>query len=156
MRCWARVSRAPATIFMARVIFCVALVLAIRFRIAFSEGMVLGFPSGLVAEGRRELLERLLEGALGGVVELLLGPERLVDGRVLLLDEVVEALLVGADLRERELVGVNLGGRVNDDDLLLDREGDVLALLEDLDEARASLQLVASHLVEVGGELRER
>src|SRR5262245_23821302 len=34
MRAWARASRAPATIFMARVIFCVLLTLEIRLRIA--------------------------------------------------------------------------------------------------------------------------
>jgi hypothetical protein len=39
MRCCARVSRAPATIFMARVIFCVALVLAMRLRMTLSDGM---------------------------------------------------------------------------------------------------------------------
>jgi hypothetical protein len=39
-------------------------------------------------------------------------------------------------------------------DLLLDAERHVLALLQDLDEARAALELGAG-LVEVGGELRE-
>ena len=39
MRCCARVSRAPATIFMARVIFCVDYVLTMRLRIPLSDGM---------------------------------------------------------------------------------------------------------------------
>src|ERR1700756_2314875 len=98
MRCWARVSFAPATIFMARVIFCVALVLAMRLRIALSEGTGL-FSSvllllGLVAVRRRrlrsaaaergpELVEGLLQDLFGLVVEDLLGPQRLVDLRVL-------------------------------------------------------------------------
>src|SRR6185503_17252182 len=43
MRCWARFKRAPATIFMARVIFCVLLTVAMRLRIAlrFAIGLVL-------------------------------------------------------------------------------------------------------------------
>src|SRR6516225_2738183 len=71
MRCWARVRRAPATIFMARVIFCVAFVLAMRLRITLSDGMARSvLPVGGLgrAEGRGELLERLLEGGLGRVV----------------------------------------------------------------------------------------
>ncbi len=39
MRAWERARRAPATIFMARVIFCVDLTLPMRLRIVFSEGM---------------------------------------------------------------------------------------------------------------------
>ena len=44
----------------------------------------------------------------------------------------------------------------DDDDLLLDRLRHVLALLQDLDEARAAVELRARRGVEVGGELRER
>src|SRR5579883_2787704 len=92
MRCWARVRRAPATIFMARVIFCVALVLVMRFLIDLSEGMgslrllllrlLLGLLLGLLvglalvllrrgalAEAGAELLERLLHGALEVLVD---------------------------------------------------------------------------------------
>ena len=39
IRCCARLRRAPATIFMAFVIFCVDLTLLIRFRMIFSEGI---------------------------------------------------------------------------------------------------------------------
>src|ERR1700736_5025744 len=85
IRCWARVRRAPATIFMARVIFCVALVLVMRLRIVLSEatgsapllllgllfallfgllfGLLLGCVGGrrgLAPEGRAELVEGLL------------------------------------------------------------------------------------------------
>ena len=38
MRCWALFSLAPATIFIARVIFCVDWMLEIRFRMALSDG----------------------------------------------------------------------------------------------------------------------
>src|SRR5579859_3228874 len=153
MRCCARVSFAPATIFMARVIFCVAFVLPMRLRIALSEGI---FSALLVAERRRVFVERLLERLLRLVVERLLRAQRLVDGAVLLLDEVEQALLVRLHLGELELVDVALGRRVDDDDLLLDRERHVLALLEDLDEAHAAFELVARHRVEVARELRER
>ena len=39
MRCCARFRRAPATIFMARVIFCVALVLMMRLRMLLREAI---------------------------------------------------------------------------------------------------------------------
>ncbi len=89
MRCCARVSRAPATIFMARVIFCVAFVLddALADRLERRHGDY--FCSVAGAERAGELVERLLEGRLGVLVERLLRAEGLVDGRVLLLDEVV-------------------------------------------------------------------
>src|SRR5580704_13343544 len=159
IRVCARVSRAPATIFMARVIFCVALVLAMRLRIALSEGM--GAPLLPVfglgrAERGAELVERLLECPFALVVEGLLRAKGLEEIRVLLLDEVTQATLVVGDLRDGELVHVASRCRVDDDDLPLDRKGHVLPLLEDFDEARAAIELVTCDLVEVRGKLSER
>src|SRR6185369_128565 len=48
IRCWASARRAPATIFMARVIFCVPFTLEMRRRIALRLGMLFGALFGLL------------------------------------------------------------------------------------------------------------
>src|SRR3984885_4857608 len=73
IRCCARFRRAPATIFIARVIFCVALTLVIRFRMVLSDGMVEPLLVAL-AERRAEVLERLLQLLLDVLADDLLGP----------------------------------------------------------------------------------
>jgi hypothetical protein len=62
-------------------------------------------------------------------------------GAVLLVEELLLELLLVALSFDGELVEVAVGARVDDDDLLLDRERDVLPLLQDLDEALAALEL---------------
>src|SRR5262249_15627551 len=80
---WARRSRAAATSFMARGIFCVFFTHAIRVRMALSEGMVLG---------RRALLCRLVGDELFGE----LGERALHQ-----LGQLVVRLSVGALLAQR-------------------------------------------------------
>src|SRR4051794_21255900 len=112
MRDCARASRAPATIFMARVIFWGDLVLEIRLRMTLSDGMS---SSGL--ELRVEGFERRGEPLLHVVVDHLLlgdvGEKRLV-GR---LDERVELLLVAPERLDRELVQKSVDAREDDHDL---------------------------------------
>src|SRR5262245_36743046 len=64
MRCWARLRRAPATIFMARVIFRVLLTLLIRLRIALRLATALAL-SGLFGGALGLALALLLLGGLG-------------------------------------------------------------------------------------------
>src|SRR5215470_1113612 len=105
MRACARASRAPATIFMARVIFCVDLTLEIRLRMALSDGISESALHGDLElgverlDGRVEtLLQVVVEHSLLGDV----GEERLVGG----LDVKVELLLVALERVDRELVEV--------------------------------------------------
>src|SRR5882762_7340056 len=154
MRCWARLRRAPATIFMARVIFCVALTVTMRLRMALRLGMA--YLLAAFAERLAELLERRQKLTLELLVDHLLGANALEQLGVGRLQEGVELLLVGRELVDRELVHESAHGREDDNDLLLDRERHVLALLEQLGEARAALQDVAGNLVEIARELAER
>src|SRR5690348_16340561 len=104
MRCCARLRRAPATIFIARVIFCVALTLTIRLRMVLRlaiGGSALLLVRGL-AESGPELLERLLEGRLGLLVDRLLRPDVLEDLGVLRVHEGHELTLVLGDLSDLE------------------------------------------------------
>src|SRR3984957_1211184 len=137
MRCWARLSFAPATIFIAFVIFCVDLTLVIRLRMTLSDGTASAFA---LAEDRPELGQRRLQLRLQVLVEHALAPQVLEDPGVLALEERVERRLVGGQLGDRQPVEEALRPGVDDDDLLLDRQGHVLPLLQDLDQARAALE----------------
>src|SRR5215203_24230 len=92
---------------------------------------------GLIQRGRDLVAQRL----------------RLVEGledvRALGLEEAIELRLEVADPRRRDVVELALGGRVQDRDLLLDRDGLVLRLLRDLGQLLAAGQLVAGRLVKV-------
>src|SRR6185312_14218484 len=97
MRCCARLRRAPATIFWARVIFCVFLTLPMRLRSDFRSGTALPRGSGLL-RGRDEALakglEQRLELRLQVVRDRLLLADGLEDVGVLRLDVRVELRLV--------------------------------------------------------------
>src|SRR5580693_8027373 len=134
MRCWARFSRAPATIFIARVIFCVDFTLTMRVRITFNEGTSLVS----LAERLPELLERAPELRLEILVEHLLRTKGLQDVRVRGLEEGGDAPLVGGELADLQSVEKAFGAGVDDHDLLLCGQRDVLPLLQDLDETYAS------------------
>src|SRR5882724_8441534 len=112
MRDCARASLAPATIFIARVIFCVDLTLEIRLRMTLSEGIGLALGYGG--------LELRIERRDGGVEAFLQ-----VVVQNLLRGDVVEQRLVGAfDVRkklglvtlqrfDREFVELTGGGRID-------------------------------------------
>src|ERR1700759_1251169 len=126
MRCWARLSRAPATIFWARVIFWGFLTLPMRLRSDFRSGTarssVLRGRSGLLGGGDEafaEGLEEALELRLQLVGDGLLVADRLPDVGVLRVDVRVELRLVLGEGLDRELVQEALGAGVDDDDLLL-------------------------------------
>src|SRR6186713_2154170 len=55
MRCWARANRAPATSFIARVIFCVDLTLEMRLRISFRFAMGVAAEPSQVRTGSQAL-----------------------------------------------------------------------------------------------------
>ena len=108
---------------------------------------------------RRHGLEGLdlgLERLLGALLEL----PRLADGReevALGAAQVVEELaLEAAHVLHRDVVEVAAGAGEDADHLLLHRHRAVERLLEQLDEAVATLQLVLRRGVEVGAEGRER
>src|SRR5688572_908447 len=98
MRCCARFRRAPATIFIARVIFCVLLTLVMRLRIALRlatncSGRRQPARSGLFGAGNEalaELLQRFIQLLLEVVADFTLVTDLFPDIRVLLVDVTVE------------------------------------------------------------------
>src|SRR5207253_626429 len=93
--------------------------------------------------------------------------EEAVVQRLLLVDGLEQALTVALqepyestgpfdDSVDRDLVEVSLGARIQRGDLLPQRDRLVLVLLQQLGEARTSLELVSRRGVEVRSELRER
>src|SRR5690606_7908345 len=117
----ARRSRAAATSFIARVIFCVLLTLPIRLRICFR--LAIGdsvYPSLLAdLEGRGERLQGLVERRLGRVVDLARLHDVLEDLRLVRADvddelgDEARHLVRGARIEVAVRAGVEL------DDLLL-------------------------------------
>ena len=112
--------------------------------------------AGAGLEAVEELLVRVFECVLVVVLELPGLTDRVEDALVLELDVLEELLLEPADVDDRNRVELAGGGRPDGDDLLLDRERRVLALLEHLHEALAAGELGLGRGVEVGREHRER
>src|SRR5204863_581222 len=111
---------------------------------------------GLVRdEARLVLVEQLGDAAAQIVVERLLGADIVEDLAVRGFGEGIEAGLELAAELDVDIVEVALGAGEDDQNLLFERQGLVLALLEDLDEAAAAVELVLGGLVEVGAELGE-
>src|SRR5262245_45145316 len=112
MRCCARFRRAPATIFIARVIFCVLLTLEIRLRMAFRLGIARPRKGSLLFaryESVGELLERALQ-SLGDVLgELPLVANLLQKLGVFVVEEAVKLLLVFSQRLDRQLVDEAVG-----------------------------------------------
>ena len=107
----------------------------------------------------RELAVEGLDGllqALHGVVAELLGlPDLVEDAVVAAGDEVEELRLEAAHVAHRHHVELAGGAQPQRDDLALDRERRVLALLEQLDQALAAVQGRAAGGVQVRGERGE-
>src|SRR5215469_15069570 len=107
-------------------------------------------------EAPPELLDRVLERS-GGVVGELAGlPDRRVYPVVAALHVIEEVVLEPPDVVDRHVVEVSAGAGPHRDHLPLHRHRAVLRLLEQLDQARAPVQLGAGHGVQVGGERGER
>src|SRR3954471_16001601 len=142
MRSCARRSREAATIFIAFVICCVDLTARTRRRMSKSEGIsYCSSPralrrGGLARGGERlaELLQGLIEIRLDRIAQLLLGRERREELRAARVEELVQVRLVGAHVLDRHGVEITVRRRVDDDDLLLDRERLVLRLLQHFHE----------------------
>ena len=67
-----------------------------------------------------------------------------------------QALLEGADLVDRHIIHVALGGRIDGEDLIHDVHRLVLGLLEQFDEAVAAIYLALRNRIQFSAELRKR
>src|SRR5262245_7982440 len=133
---------------MALVIFCVALVAAMRLRRSLRLAMS-GERPGVG-------LDRALELGAGGVVEIARGADRLQNIRVIGAYGGQQALLERAHPVDRERIEIAVDAGVDDDDLLLHLERRELRLLQELGQAGAAIEQALGGGVEIGAELRER
>jgi hypothetical protein len=163
MASWLRRSFAAATIFMALVIFCVDLTDAIRSRTALSEGMkVLEVLSPVyLACGLKILPNSVSTARIFSARPSKALPSEpfcassLHEVALLGIGEGVQLALVATERPRPAGVDEAVGGREQNQDLLFHRQGHVLALLEQLGDARAAGQLLLGGLVQVGAELGE-
>src|SRR5882762_10216904 len=155
VRSCARRNFAAETIFMALVICCVFMTERMRRRISIRLGICLYRRSVLLDEPGLELLDRLSDFGFEIFVQGLLGPDVLKDVAVGVLYELVQVLFKLTALLYRKIIQIPLGTRIDDHDLLFERHRLVLALLEDLHEAAAAIELVLRALIQVAAELRE-
>src|SRR5215475_1554273 len=145
---WARRNLAAATIFMALVIFCVDWTLRILSR------KVLRLGIGLLRELVGEVGQEGLQLVVGLLDDLALVADRGQD-RALGAQRIEHVPLVVADAADRQAIEVATRAGVDRGDLLFDRHGAVLVLLEQLGQALAACQQALSRGIEIGGELRE-
>src|SRR6516165_1027227 len=166
---------------MALVIFCVALVEAMRLRRSLRLAMslrttddggrttdprlpsVFTYPSSVLRrlssvsrEGSGVALDRGLELGGGGFAEVAAGADLLENLRLLVAQERQQALLEGAHARDRDRIEIAVDARIDDADLLLHLERGELRLLEQLGQPRAAVEQALRGGVEVGAELGER
>src|SRR5262245_41324506 len=137
-----------ATICMALVIFCVALVAAMRLRSSLRLAMS-GERLGVGLDGAPEL-------AAGGVVEIPRGADGLENVRVIGAHGGQQTLLERAHPIHRQRIEIAVDAGVDDDDLLLHLERRELRLLQELGQARAAIEQALGCGVDIGAELRER
>src|SRR5712691_11624461 len=171
---------------MALVIFCVALVAAMRTRMSLrlaisSSASVPSCPalcrastSSFVAhvkdvdgrdkpghddqqsrEGLGEFVDRGLELACGGVIEVPAVADGVEDAGILAAYRYQQALLEGLHPVDRDRIEVAVDPGIDDDDLLLHLERRELRLLEQLGQPGAAVEQALRGGVEVGAELRE-
>ncbi len=103
-----------------------------------------------------ERLESVLKLAFERIVDLPLRDDVGEDRSALGLEVGDELLLVAADRSGRKRIQEAMGTCEDRNDLLFDRPGYVLTLLEHLDETLTTRQLLAGGCIEIGSELRER
>src|SRR4029450_5363476 len=103
-----------------------------------------GGPSSWASGGEevRELLQRGIDLRDEILRQLLLRPDAVEDTGVLGLEEGVELAFVALDGVHGNRIEVAIHRRVDDGDLLLDRQRRVLALLHHLDQTVATAGLV--------------
>src|SRR4029079_126584 len=136
--------RAADTRSCARFIFDVATISIVRVILrVFSTDLMRPLSSRPLAilPGERllVLVDRALEVRLGLLGDGLLRADALAHLRELRGHELVEALLPGADRRDRHVVDEAVDRRVQDHDLLLDLHRLVLALLQHFHRACATI-----------------
>ena len=137
-------------------------VLNSKVTLIFGFTEIIGYQSSL--QGCSDLLEaangeELLDHGLHVSVELVgdgeLSSDSLEDVRVLGSDVIKVELLELANVGGGDLVEVATGTSVEDADLLLRGHGDVLLLLDDLDELLTTVELLEGSGIEVRAELGE-
>src|SRR5229473_6210779 len=178
----ARRSFDAATICMALVIFCVALVEAMRTRMSLSDA-ILSSPrrSDLRSDrkplfrharpragSRRQIkqtslskrlgvtLDRALELGGGVVREIAAVADGVEDVDVLAAQQRQQAVLEGAHLGDRKRVEIAVGAGPDHADLLFHLQRRELRLLQEFGQTRTAVQEPLRRGVEVGAELRER
>src|SRR4030065_2536366 len=148
---WSFRNLAAETVFTACVICRLFWTLLMRRRRSMRVDMLLQ----ALPEGAAEGLERGADLGVEGGVDVLLLAELGQDPGVVPLEMVVKLLLVPPDRGHRELVEVAAVAGVDDEDLLLDRDRRVLALLEDLGQPHAAVELGLARLVQLRPRLGE-
>src|SRR5581483_5015744 len=140
-----------ATICMALVIFCVALVAAMRTRMSLSEaiGSCLLCRQTELAERLRILVDLVLQLLLGIAREVARFADLLEDG-LLVAEKREQAVLELAHLRDIELVEIAVGAGPDHDHLLFHLQRRELRLLQELGQARAAIEQPLRRRVEVG------
>src|SRR5579883_419163 len=162
IRFWLTLALAVATSSIVCVILAVFLTDLIRRLMSRSLATVLGLHaragvgSRAALEARDEVAQDLLEGGLRVVREDLRLADRLQDLGVDLPHVGQELPLELLHLVGRDLVEEALVRAVDHGDLLLEGEGRVLTLLQELDHALAAVELSLGDRVELGAELGER
>src|SRR5579875_748721 len=151
---WARRIFTAKTISMALVIWLVFRTLRIRRRNSRALGIEVSCPL-LERDGLLELANGPLQGLDGRVAQRLLRLDRLKDLRMIRGEELQEPALELADPGDRHIIHIAVGHGPDRRDLLGNRHGLVLRLLEDLGDPGTALELGLGSLVQVGPELRE-
>src|SRR3954466_11187742 len=162
--CCARRSLEAATICIALVIFCVALVAAMRTRMSLrlAIGLDLSACRGAARHHRNCLrkclrirVDRSLELGGGGVIEVLAVADDVEDALMLGTHQRQQTLLERVHPIDRDGVAVAVDAGINGDDLLLDLQRGELRLLEQLGQPRSAGEQALGGGIEVGAELRE-
>src|SRR5580658_883210 len=146
---------------MALVIFCVALVAAIRLRRSLSDGIRSSvYCNALTRMSLRECFGIVVNHALklagGRVIEITRVADRFQNVGMLVVQLPEQTVLEGADTIDRQRIEIAVDAGIDDTDLLFHAQWRELLLLEQLGEPRAAAEQALGGGVEIGAELRER
>src|SRR5262249_37059173 len=149
----ARRSLEAATICMALVIFCVALVAAMRTRMSLRLAMgdqILRLTGPGLCERLCIVVDRGLELASDRVVKVAAGANGLQDIGVLGMDQMQQSGFERAYAIDRKCVEVPIDAGIDHDDLLFHLQRRELRLLEQFRQTRPAVQETLRRGVEVG------
>src|SRR5581483_11584578 len=151
----ARRSFEAATICMALVIFCVALVAAMRLRRSLSEGMR---AQSIPMRSSKRLgiaVDNALELGLGVLVEVAAFANGFKNILVLIVQKSEQPILEGANTIDRQRIEVAVDARINHANLLFHAQRRELRLLEQFGQARTAVEQPLRRGVKIRAELRE-